>query len=86
MLVIVFTVVTPPHSNVKKPVSASGIFALTQSPLLYKKTNASVTRETTQSDGEMILPMTHGIKKDVYLNSHSLNIKIRQGQIGNISF
>ncbi|KAF7702015.1 treslin isoform X2 [Silurus meridionalis] len=44
------SVVTPPHSKVKKPVSASGIFALTQSPLLYKGKKASVTMETTQSD------------------------------------
>ncbi|KAF4081418.1 hypothetical protein AMELA_G00161220 [Ameiurus melas] len=44
------SVVTPPHSTVKKPVSASGILALTQSPLLYKGKKASVTMETTQSD------------------------------------
>ncbi|MCI4381888.1 hypothetical protein PGIGA_G00257280 [Pangasianodon gigas] len=44
------SVVTPPHSKVKKPVSASGILALTQSPLLYKGKTASVTKETPQSD------------------------------------
>ncbi|KAM9495457.1 treslin [Clarias gariepinus] len=42
------SVVTPPHSKVKKPVTASGILALTQSPLLYKGKRASVTKETTQ--------------------------------------
>ncbi|XP_058264470.1 treslin isoform X2 [Hemibagrus wyckioides] len=45
------SVVTPPHSKVKKPVSASGIFALTQSPLLYKGKKGSVTKETIQRDG-----------------------------------
>ncbi|XP_060770714.1 treslin isoform X2 [Neoarius graeffei] len=43
------SVVTPPHAKVKKPVSASGILALTQSPLLYKGKKASVTKETMQS-------------------------------------
>ncbi|GAA6091465.1 treslin [Tachysurus ichikawai] len=42
---------TPPHPKVKKAVSASGILALTQSPLLYKGKRSSVTKETTQSDG-----------------------------------
>lgn len=42
--------VSPPHSKVKKPVSASGILALTQSPLLYRGEKASVTKETTQYD------------------------------------
>ncbi|XP_043083123.1 treslin isoform X2 [Puntigrus tetrazona] len=35
--------------KVKKPVSASGIFALTQSPLLYKK--STVIKEATQPNG-----------------------------------
>ncbi|XP_051979224.1 treslin [Xyrauchen texanus] len=39
---------TPPGPKVKKPVSASGIFALTQSPLLYKK--STVINEATQCD------------------------------------
>ncbi|XP_036432110.1 LOW QUALITY PROTEIN: treslin [Colossoma macropomum] len=43
-------VATPPSSKVKKPVSVSGIIALTQSPLLYKGAKATVTKETTQSD------------------------------------
>ncbi|TSK13370.1 Treslin [Bagarius yarrelli] len=42
---------TPPNSKLKKPVSASGIFALTQSPLLYKGKGGSATNEITQSDG-----------------------------------
>lgn len=62
MWVIVSTVVTPPHSTVKKQVSASGILALTQSPLLYKGKKASATMETTQSDGETSLPKTRDIK------------------------
>lgn len=84
--VIVFIVVTPPQSKVKKPVSASGILALTQSPLLYKGKKASVTKETPQSDGEMISTRDVWYTEDTYLNSHCLNIKIRQGQILNISF
>ncbi|KAI7811939.1 treslin [Triplophysa rosa] len=40
---------TPQGPKVKKQVSASGIFALTQSPLLYKKSTA--TNEATQFDG-----------------------------------
>ncbi|XP_065148040.1 treslin isoform X1 [Paramisgurnus dabryanus] len=40
---------TPPGPKMKKPVSASGIFALTQSPLLYKK--STVTGGASQFDG-----------------------------------
>lgn len=80
MWVIVSTVVTPPHAKVKKPVSASGILALTQSPLLYKGKKASVTKETMQSGGEMILPATHDIKR-ICPYSCCLNIKIRWGKI-----
>ncbi|XP_051548860.1 treslin-like isoform X2 [Myxocyprinus asiaticus] len=43
---------TPPGPKVKKPVSASGIFALTQSPLLYKK--STVINEATQCDGSKL--------------------------------
>lgn len=40
---------TPQGPKVKKQVSVSGIFALTQSPMLYKK--STVTNEATQFDG-----------------------------------
>ncbi|XP_072529843.1 treslin [Salminus brasiliensis] len=43
-------VATPPSSKMKKPVSVSGILALTQSPLLYKGRKATVMKETAQSD------------------------------------
>ncbi|KAA0724360.1 Treslin TopBP1-interacting checkpoint and replication regulator [Triplophysa tibetana] len=43
---------TPQGPKVKKQVSASGIFALTQSPLLYKK--STVTNEATQFDGKTV--------------------------------
>ncbi|KAI4902695.1 hypothetical protein NFI96_028969 [Prochilodus magdalenae] len=42
-------VATPPSSKVKKPVSVSGILALTHSPLLYKGAKATVAKDT-QSD------------------------------------
>ncbi|XP_030621135.1 treslin [Chanos chanos] len=41
--------VTPPNSKVKKPVSASGIIALTQSPLLYS--GKTTTSERCTIDG-----------------------------------
>lgn len=45
-----FAVDTP---KVKKQVSASGIFALTQSPLLYKK--SAVINEATQFSGKQMV-------------------------------
>ncbi|XP_007244308.3 treslin isoform X1 [Astyanax mexicanus] len=44
------SVATPPSSKAKKPVTVSGILALTQSPLLYKGKKPSATKEATQSD------------------------------------
>ncbi|XP_056138313.1 treslin [Lampris incognitus] len=37
---------TPPNSKVRKPVTASGIFALTQSPLLFKGKSDPATKRT----------------------------------------
>ncbi|XP_031688892.1 treslin isoform X2 [Oncorhynchus kisutch] len=42
----VHSVVTPPSSKVRKPVSASGILALTQSPMLFKGKAGSATKRT----------------------------------------
>lgn len=50
MLNVVLVDTPPQGPKVKKQVSASGIFALTQSPLLYKK--STVTNEATQFDGK----------------------------------
>ncbi|XP_062403746.1 treslin [Sardina pilchardus] len=44
--------VTPPSSKVKKPVSASGILALTQSPLLFKGKTSSATKRTAEMEDE----------------------------------
>ncbi|CAB1331720.1 unnamed protein product, partial [Coregonus sp. 'balchen'] len=42
----VHSLVTPPSSKVRKPVSASGILALTQSPMLFKGKASSATKRT----------------------------------------
>ncbi|XP_029607589.1 treslin isoform X3 [Salmo trutta] len=42
----VHSVVTPPSSKVRKPVSASGILALTQSPMLFKGKAGSATKRS----------------------------------------
>ncbi|XP_026856744.2 treslin [Electrophorus electricus] len=44
------SVVTPPNCKMKKPVSVSGILALTQSPLLYRGEKGSAKTDTTQTD------------------------------------
>ncbi|XP_028815058.1 treslin [Denticeps clupeoides] len=46
------SVVTPPSTKAKNPVSASSILALTQSPLLYKAQAASASKAPTQFKGE----------------------------------
>lgn len=45
------TVATPPSSTARKPVTASGILALTQSPLLFKG-RANANRKTASFTGE----------------------------------
>ncbi|XP_041966788.1 treslin isoform X1 [Alosa sapidissima] len=45
-------VVTPPSSKVKKTVSASGILALTQSPLLFKGKTSSTAKRTAEMEDE----------------------------------
>ncbi len=52
--------------KVKKPVSASGIFALTQSPLLYKK--STVINEATQPNGETMKSVGRAIGQSRCLN------------------
>nr|XP_057931205.1 treslin isoform X2 [Doryrhamphus excisus] len=44
---------TPPHSKVRKPVTASGIFALTQSPLLFKGKPGSSSKRTPRHQDEV---------------------------------
>uniref|UniRef100_A0A3Q3KAE2 Treslin N-terminal domain-containing protein n=1 Tax=Monopterus albus TaxID=43700 RepID=A0A3Q3KAE2_MONAL len=46
---------TPPNSKVRKPVTASGILALTQSPLLFKGKTASTSR-TPDFKGKIYRP------------------------------
>ncbi|XP_028971149.2 treslin isoform X2 [Esox lucius] len=48
----VHSVVTPPSSAVRKPVSASGILTLTQSPMLFKGKVGSATKRTPRFKDE----------------------------------
>uniref|UniRef100_A0A3Q2Y229 Treslin N-terminal domain-containing protein n=1 Tax=Hippocampus comes TaxID=109280 RepID=A0A3Q2Y229_HIPCM len=48
----VSSVATPPGSVVRKPVTAGGILALTQSPLLFKEKPASASRGTPRLKGK----------------------------------
>ncbi|XP_030586525.1 treslin isoform X2 [Archocentrus centrarchus] len=65
---------TPPTSKVRKPVSASGIFALTQSPLLFKGKMGSASKRTpnfadeaaserTEEGGVDISPFSQPVKR-----------------------
>ncbi|XP_077425544.1 treslin isoform X2 [Vanacampus margaritifer] len=47
----VLCIATPPSSVLRKPVTASGILALTQSPLLFKAKPASTSRRTPRFKG-----------------------------------
>uniref|UniRef100_A0A3Q4HDQ1 Treslin-like n=1 Tax=Neolamprologus brichardi TaxID=32507 RepID=A0A3Q4HDQ1_NEOBR len=47
--------VTPPSSKVRKPVSASGILALTQSPLLFKGKTGSASKRTPNFRGKLYI-------------------------------
>ncbi|MBN3314108.1 TICRR protein, partial [Atractosteus spatula] len=49
-----FSAMTPPSSKARKPVSASGLLALTQSPLLYKgKTPSSNKKSDARGESEL---------------------------------
>uniref|UniRef100_A0A3Q1EPG1 Treslin N-terminal domain-containing protein n=1 Tax=Acanthochromis polyacanthus TaxID=80966 RepID=A0A3Q1EPG1_9TELE len=48
----ILAVATPPSSKVRKPVTASGILALTQSPLLFKSETGSASKRTRNFKGE----------------------------------
>lgn len=43
---------TPPSSKVRKPVTASGILALTRSPLLFKGKRGSASKRTPNFIGK----------------------------------
>lgn len=53
LLLYVLTVATPPSSKVRKPVTASGILALTHSPLLFKGKTGSASKRTPNFKGKM---------------------------------
>ncbi|KAM6972945.1 treslin [Aplochiton taeniatus] len=47
------SVVTPPSSKIRRPVTASGILALTQSPLLFKGKSSSTSKRTQHFKDEV---------------------------------
>lgn len=62
--------------KVKKPVSASGIFALTQSPLLYKK--SAVSSEAAQRNGEaMKVYVELKVRVDALLDLTLMKMRLR---------
>ncbi|XP_031420927.1 treslin isoform X2 [Clupea harengus] len=62
--------VTPPSSKVKKPVSASGILALTQSPLLFKGKTSSATKRTTDGEDESRKNVLFEVDQSPFSQSH----------------
>nr|XP_020478246.1 LOW QUALITY PROTEIN: treslin [Monopterus albus] len=73
---------TPPNSKVRKPVTASGILALTQSPLLFKGKTASTSRtpdfkdnstsgRRTESDGNEHSPLSRSIGRSHTVKTYS---------------
>lgn len=52
LLFCILTVATPPSSKVRKPVTASGILALTHSPLLFKGKTGSASKRKTHFKGK----------------------------------
>uniref|UniRef100_A0A3P8SVQ4 Treslin N-terminal domain-containing protein n=1 Tax=Amphiprion percula TaxID=161767 RepID=A0A3P8SVQ4_AMPPE len=52
----ILAVATPPSSKVRKPVTASGILALTQSPLLFKGKTGSASKRTPNFKGKRHAP------------------------------
>ncbi|XP_054633806.1 treslin isoform X2 [Dunckerocampus dactyliophorus] len=64
---------TPPHSKVRKPVTASGIFALTQSPLLFKGKPGSSSKRTPHRQDE--LAIERSLEVDVERSSFNQPIR-----------
>lgn len=52
-VVYFLTVATPPSSKLRKPVTASGILALTHSPLLFKGKTGSASKRMPNLKGKM---------------------------------
>ncbi|KAM3870121.1 treslin [Diretmus argenteus] len=61
------SIVTPPSSKVRKPVTTSGILALTQSPMLFKGRNASATKGTPHFKDEAVSEKRTGFEVELPL-------------------